>query len=77
MVSATAVQGDPSSSFITGIIQIIDSVIDHPPYLFVCPVAALLAVAAPAQTLKIINVSARSALRHGSDVISFKQKIIA
>ena len=58
-------------------IEIMDTVIDHVLDFTVCPAAALLAVAAPAETLEIIDVSSRAALRYGSYVICLKQEIIA
>ena len=58
------------------LIQILYSVIDHPPDLLIGPAAAFLAVAAPAQALKIINVFSRAALRNGLNMICLKQKII-
>lgn len=57
-------------------VQTVHPVIDHAPDLLVGPHAALLTVAPPAQTLKIIYVFAAAALRHRPDVVRFEQKVV-
>ena len=57
-------------------LQIIHPVIDKLPHLIIGLPAALLTVAAPAQALKVIDVSAGTALRHRLYVISLKEQIV-